>query len=228
MAAIEASGCLSLFFIQGSVEGEQGKEWEAYGPPPNLCFYDETLMPVSLFTPLRRGSANSVVRSYDTDKGGNFPAQESVRKTVEKVKMFMAEKGPFDGVIGFSEGGSLAATVLVEDQDNARKGLSHNSLRCGIFFNAYPPFTSDGKKLMLSDEFGQPIQAPTLHVLSGSDSFFYASRALSQLCSQEQCTIYEHSEGHAIPWKPVVARPLGAEIKRFLETIRRRKRSNIS
>ena len=218
IAPLEATGIASFHFAQGSIEDTSATGWEIYGPPPNLRFYEENLVPETR-APIRRQSVNSIVRSYDTDQGGNFPAQESVRRALDEVHSLVNEHGPFDGVVGFSEGGSLAATLLAEDQENARKGLPNRSLKCGIFFSAYPPFTTDGKKLMLSDEFGEHIKVPTLHIMSASDIFYTASIALSKLCVEEQASIYEHSQGHMVPWQPKVSRPLAALIRSFLERL---------
>ena len=217
MKVLEKNGSVSLGFTQGSIE-DHGEETylETFGPPPNLRFYQDNLIPSSRTTPAN-DSVDALVRSYDTDRGGDFPAQASVRKALSDVQSVLDKEGPFHGVIGFSEGGSLAAAVLAQDQARQKDGLPNHRLQCGIFFNSYPPFTSDGKKLMLSDEFGQLIQVPSLHVVSSCDNFYAASQALAQLCSQP--TVYEHDEGHRIPWKPQAMRPLRDQVHRFVESV---------
>ena len=189
---------------------------DTFGPPPNLRFFEDNLIPSSRTTPAD-DSVDAIVRSYDTDRGGEFPAQASVRKALADAQLVLEKDGPFHGVIGFSEGGSLAAAVLAHDQARQTDGLPNHRLQCGIFFNSYPPFTSDGKKVMLSDEFGQPIQVPSLHIVSSCDNFHTAGRALIQLCSH--ATIFEHQQGHKIPWKPEDVRPLRDQIRQFIESI---------
>lgn len=219
IASLETSETVSFHFTQGTIEDTCAKGWNEYAPGPNLRFYEEDLVPSSRHPPARRNSVNAIVRSYETDQGGNFRAQRSVHDALHNVHRYMDENGPFDGVVGFSAGGSLAATVLAEDQEKLRKGLPNRNLKCGIFFCAYPPFTTDGKKLMLSDEYGELIGVPTLHVVSSSDTFHASSLALWKLCSKGNSFLHEHNQGHMIPWQPKIVRPLATLIRDFLENL---------
>ena len=216
MTLLERNGSVSLRFTQGTIEDHDEKYMETFGPPPNLRFFQDNLIPSSR-TAIAGDSVDAMVRSYDTDRGGDFPAQASVRKALSDAQSVLDNEGPFHGVVGFSEGGSLAAAVLAQNQARPVGSSSNHHLLCGIFFNSYPPFTADGKKLMLSEDFGQPMQVPSLHVISSRDNFYAAGQALSQLCSHP--TIYEHDEGHLIPWRPQVVRPLRDQIRRFVGSI---------
>jgi hypothetical protein len=85
---------------------------------------------------------------------------------------FVHDNGPFDGVFGFSEGGMIAALLLVED---ARRPFA--GFRCGILFSAAPPFDPDVSQStdnniralgMNPIEDGVIIKVPTAHIRESS------------------------------------------------------------
>lgn len=75
-------------------------------------------------------------------------------------------QGPFDGIMGFSEGGIVAATLLLED---ARRPFAN--FKCGIFFSAAPPLDPDDLRAG-SVRSLDPVQdrvsvhVPTAHIYS--------------------------------------------------------------
>ena len=78
--------------------------------------------------------------------------------------------GPFDGVMGFSEGGIVAATLLVED---ARRPFAN--FKCGILFSAAPPLDPDDLRagiIRCLDPVrdGASIHVPTAHIFSHENS----------------------------------------------------------
>jgi hypothetical protein len=72
-----------------------------------------------------------------------------VSKVHDYVRGVQAQRGPYDGVIGFSEGAALAAALLLEDASNIDR--RHNPMfRFAIFVNAVnliSPSAKLGKKL---------------------------------------------------------------------------------
>lgn len=60
------------------------------------------------------------------------------RDLVTGLVDYVHSNGPFDGVMGFSEGGIIAAMLLIED---ARRPFA--GFQCGIFFSAALPLDPD-------------------------------------------------------------------------------------
>lgn len=60
------------------------------------------------------------------------------RDLVAGLVNYVHSQGPFDGVMGFSEGGIVAAMLLIED---ARHPFAR--FKCGIFFSAALPLDPD-------------------------------------------------------------------------------------
>lgn len=65
----------------------------------------------------------------------------------------MDQDGPYDGVVGFSEGAALAAALLLEDASSI-DGQYAPMFRFAVFFNAVnllSPSTALGRKMLESD-----------------------------------------------------------------------------
>ena len=88
--------------------------------------------------------------------------QDILEDLVEEV----TSQGPFDGIMGFSEGGIVAATLLLED---ARRPFA--GFKCGIFFSAAPPLDLNGIRASTvrcvdPGKDGVSIRVPTAHIFS--------------------------------------------------------------
>lgn len=132
-------------------------------------------------------------------------------------------QGPFEGVMGFSEGGVVAATLLVED---ARRPFAN--FKCGILFSAAPPLDPDDLRagiIRCLDPAvdGVSIHVPTAHIYSHENSstgtgFGFGNvesplnklwsdagwsrpeqvhTSLARLCDKSQVFVHDH--GHQVP-----------------------------
>lgn len=111
---------------------------------------------------------------------GVADSRRSTRQAVEYLYDVMARSGPFDGVIGYSEGATVAATLLLCEKARVARGGGPSSLRCGIFFMGWPPMDPEGFSLVLGDESRWSIDVPTCHV-SEFFAFSYLSYPLPLL-----------------------------------------------
>ncbi|KAI0837071.1 serine hydrolase FSH [Hypoxylon sp. FL0890] len=115
---------------------------------------------------------------------------------------FVEGQGPFDGIMGFSEGGTVGAMMLVED---ARHG-SFGGFKCAVFFSAAPPFDPDlirsgVLKYVDPATDGVLLTIPTAHIWSqtaGADEIEVHQR-LSQLCDEKVREVFLHDLGHDVP-----------------------------
>ncbi|KKP03792.1 hypothetical protein THAR02_04122 [Trichoderma harzianum] len=77
------------------------------------------------------------------------PVPDDVQRAVDLVKEVVLEEGPFDGVIGFSQGAAVAATVIAHET----KLNPHQELfKVAIFLSATGPFDLSAGRLRLSYE----------------------------------------------------------------------------
>lgn len=134
---------------------------------------------------------------------------ESFDKAVADLERYLATDGPFDGIIAFSQGASLATAILVDESRLQRSGL-----RCGIFFCGRLPFVDvdvDVEAPTGSSRYRHAtavppggtdlrIDIPTAHIWGAEDSIEPGQGlALNELCHSGRRYGHIHRGGHEVP-----------------------------
>ena len=109
------------------------------------------------------------------------------------------DEGPFDGVIGVSEGASVAATLLIDDIQACKAKQTQSHFRCGIFYIGAPAWSADGTRPWLAEEHGQVIDLPTCHIMGVNDTFKEGAKALLEICNSNKARVVLDPGGHRIP-----------------------------
>ncbi|KAJ2158220.1 hypothetical protein GGF46_003932 [Coemansia sp. RSA 552] len=147
-----------------------------------------------------------------------------IDRSLAFVKKVLTEQGPFDGVLGFSQGATMAAivTALLEgqcDQGALSLGdIDHPPFKFAVFAGAFkldvPQF---------SHVYSQGIATPTMHMLGTYDTVVEPerSRALVNLCVAPE--VFEFVGGHFLPHTPKCARAMRAFLARFIPEIAAKK-----
>lgn len=144
-------------------------------------------------------------RSIHDDESSIQEAYNLLYETIE-------EDGPFDGILGFSHGGALAAGFLAYHATHN----PHDSplFRCAVFFNSVPPFQmKDDQTLVFEKEIEGKITLPTLHVVGKNDFVLVHSKRLYESCEGKSSAILMHDKGHEIPTKRKIVASIAAAIK---------------
>lgn len=133
---------------------------------------------------------------------------EGFDKSLTYLKTVFAEKGPFDGILGFSQGAAMAAAVCGKQEQLS----GEMDFRFCVLCSGFTPWPLLEKKR----EQGS-IKCPSLHIFGsqpGKDRQIVtqASSDLAGLFDQGCATVIEHDFGHIIPTKS----PFIDEIKAFL------------
>lgn len=63
----------------------------------------------------------------------------------------MDEEGPFKGIIGYSEGTTIAATRLLTEQQRFEQKGRLSMFKRAAFSAGWPPMTPDAEQVVLSD-----------------------------------------------------------------------------
>ena len=129
----------------------------------------------------------------------NPPEPWSVSIALEYLHNIMEDEGPFEGVIGISEGASVAATLLIEDIQACKAKQERSHFRCGIFYIGAPAWWPDGTRAWLAEEHGQMIDLPTCHVMGANDVFKAGAEALLKICDSDKTLVIADPGGHRIP-----------------------------
>ncbi|BCR93086.1 uncharacterized protein AKAW2_10132S [Aspergillus luchuensis] len=197
---------ISFHFIDGGypVTPPQGYA-DLFGQPPHYRFieYDETRRSDDLLGRVNRLSRGSTVE--DTmqflNQESEVMSADSVRGMMAKLFAILEENPDIDGILGFSEGVTAAASLLVEEDRRVREEGKTRQLKYGIFFAGWPPVRLDGQRVTgcLADECEDMIVVPTCHIIGVNDPFVDASMALYGVCDPDTAIMFDHGKGHTVP-----------------------------
>ncbi|KAK4406770.1 Rhodanese-like domain-containing protein 6, partial [Sesamum angolense] len=130
---------------------------------------------------------------------------EGFEKSIKYLKTVFSEAGPFDGILGFSQGAAMAALV----------GAHREKLKGEMDFRFV--VLCSGFAVNMTEYAEGSINCPSLHIFGckeGKDRQIEgeASRQLASLFQNGSSVIIEHDLGHIIPTRS----PYIDEIKDFL------------
>ncbi|KAI0184479.1 putative polyketide synthase [Xylaria flabelliformis] len=203
-----------LIFNAGSVlhelEGDHKYEYvEGTLPAPQAAGIEMRLIAnfkeIEDFFP----SNDSYVQYYD------MLSLESTSTAITQLQRYIEEEGPFDGIIGYSQGATLAATYLI------RFAQLHPTtplpFECAIFFSGgHPvnPLLLDKGELRLlerQEDLSPPISLPTACIWGRNDTLWPgSSETLWRLCDPATSMSFIHDEGHDIPGSRARGAVMGA------------------
>lgn len=247
----------TFFFAHGPCAAHPPAGFEDYfGPAPHYRFIepdtsptdstDDVLSRIRAFpeceTPedtmreLLRGSSSSSSSSTafdsESDTGTATPppvaaAHRSTDNAIRYLLDVVKRHGPFDAVVGYSEGATMAATMLLWQQ---RRGVQ--LFKYGVFFAGWPPVDPGTHDIVLADEGEERIEARTLHISESTRLFLFSlvlpfpfpheegpfakqkfafaavgsldpyidgSMALYNVCDMDSAVLFDHAKGHTLP-----------------------------
>ena len=130
---------------------------------------------------------------------------ESCAKAVMDLEAYVLEAGPFDAVMGFSEGAAIAASLMIHKlQQDPRQQMLNPLFKCAVFFSGGVPVRSgiepkESLQLVNASDTGM-IEIPTAHIWGGNDRLYPTfGPVLSQLCRKDRRAVFIHKGGHEIP-----------------------------
>ncbi|KAI4189454.1 MAG: hypothetical protein LQ348_003787 [Seirophora lacunosa] len=165
--------------------------------------------------------ASSAAEGFLQYAHGSDPA--SCLRALLDLESYVDEEGPFDGVMAFSQGAGLAASLLISRmQKEPWRARSSPPFRCAVFFSGgVPEDPSDveaaarmaaeqremtfgeakvaPRRLMSVEQDGEIIEIPTAHIWGRADHLYPTfGPVLSQMCKSSQREILVHDGGHEI------------------------------
>ncbi|PWY81669.1 hypothetical protein BO94DRAFT_520435 [Aspergillus sclerotioniger CBS 115572] len=175
MADLRRDNTATFHFVEGDVDSAPGPGIAGFYDGPYYSYYH---FPLPLSDP-ESGNA-SLMDAYDW------------------LYDVVNEDGPFDGILGFSHGGTLAAGFLIHHAKTYPREAP--LFRCAIFINSLPPFRMDpGGDPVVDSDLGGYINIPTVTIAGVQDPLLEYSIALYQLCDPNKATWVVHSKGHDVP-----------------------------
>ncbi|KOC11849.1 hypothetical protein AFLA70_182g001671 [Aspergillus flavus AF70] len=130
----------------------------------------------------------------------------SCRQAARDIEGYINEEGPFDGIIGFSLGATMALSWLVNwYQTKQANGSEVAPFKVAVFFsNARQPFDHDAlamDRIAYLDfvQMGKVIDIPTAHIWGSADPQAEEAQRAVNFCGSERRSIFVHEKGHEIP-----------------------------
>ncbi|KAK6504589.1 hypothetical protein TWF481_006528 [Arthrobotrys musiformis] len=131
----------------------------------------------------------------------------SLHRAILDLRRYIQVEGPFDGILAFSQGATLASTLLLAEQgelDRYQEGNYSSAFKCAIFLAAgYAwsfPALKDNKWARVDETSGLRIQIPTAHVWAHNDHLGPdVGTTVAALCVPATRHTYIHDEGHTVP-----------------------------
>ncbi|CAO3684934.1 unnamed protein product [Rhizopus stolonifer] len=136
------------------------------------------------------------------------------KESVAFIRQTLIEQGPFDGILGFSQGASFAAilTELLEKQSPEFR--HHDPLKFSILVSGFRPNLQEAPSWLLMKKQG--LKTPTLHCIGDSDTWVSPEKSFTLTQLFENPVIFRHSGGHYLPSTPTSQEAFA----RFLHSIK--------
>lgn len=189
-----------FLFLDGPVECEPARGIVEQFDGPYYRYFDRDAPHINQLRGLNRMLSTSTNTSPEDAareilKGGLADLQSS--RACDFVEHYLDQhvEEPFDGVLGFSEGASVAASLMFR-----RAAQGQNVFKFAIFICGLSAFASDKNAPILADETPLRIDVPTVHIIGGRDPARLPSLTLYNLCNPSLASIFDHGKGHTIPW----------------------------
>lgn len=141
---------------------------------------------------------------------GAFPDGNEVRESHRFLYDIIDDEGPFEGVLGFSQGAGVAASLLFEQAMQPDPERPEPLFKFAVFICGTQPWDIYGPTSKYSKE-SQPlrpvyaanhaarIDIPTAHIMGRKDLFRESAKSLLALCDARKAKIYDHQGSHMFP-----------------------------
>lgn len=211
---------VQFHFVNGPTEAPPAIGVAEQYEGPYYRFFDSAAPHITQLTGVAKSLSRQSTSPEDYGRGlrenGMTDVQSSTACDFVQQQVEQQDEEPYDGVLGFSEGASVAANLIF--RHCAEKGLS--PFKFAIFICGVPPFRSDSNDIMLADETTERINIPTAHIVGSKDPGYQASKALYNLCHQPSASIFDHRGVHTIPWDLASTQGIAKEIRLVVEGAR--------
>lgn len=211
---------LEFQFVNGPNEAPAATGIGELYEGPYYRFFDSGAPHITQIT----GALESVLRQARSPEEYGRSLRESGLSDVESseacdfVQRYVDQHDgtPFQGVLGFSEGASVAASLILRQY--RVKGTS--PFKFAIFICGILPLRSVTEDNILADEADETaerIEVPTAHIVGSKDPGYQGSRALYKLCDPSSASIFDHGGAHTIPWDLASTQGIATEIRSVVE-----------
>ena len=139
-----------------------------------------------------------------------FPVEDEVREAHDYLYDLIDNEGPFEGILGFSQGAEVAASILFTEAMQPDSQRPKPLFKFAVFIGGFPPWdiygaTNHGDKgttplrPVLPITHAARIDIPTVHIMGRKDGYRVHAKFLLGLCNERKAKVYDHQGSHMIP-----------------------------
>ncbi|OBZ87102.1 Ovarian cancer-associated gene 2 protein [Choanephora cucurbitarum] len=141
------------------------------------------------------------------------------KDSVEQIKQVLTQDGPFDGILGFSQGACFAAllTQMMEDRsyfpDLIPPSFEHPPFKFSVIVAGFKPTMQEATNHMLVKT--KKVKTPSLHFIGELDTLVLPE-AMSTLAEAfDKPKIFKHAGGHYLPSSSASCKELLQFVSKF-------------
>ncbi|KAI8576527.1 hypothetical protein K450DRAFT_256618 [Umbelopsis ramanniana AG] len=150
--------------------------------------------------------------------GGDLVELEGFSETMEFLVQFLSDQGPFDGILGFSQGAGLSVilmSILSHDDWRERYHVPDHvqPFRLGVILSGFMLYTPSYAEFYQQGK----ITTPTLHVYSRQDDIISIDRSLQLIDTMFTDAVHaSHDLGHRVVATPQLIKDYERFFNRFV------------
>lgn len=190
----------TFVFVQGEHPIQVPEQFDGFfGPPPNCSFLlpDAETSALAVRTFPRDMSPEDAIRSIQDTSAWPKGVMHGI---MDRLIKLIDEDTAIDGVIGYSEGCSIASSLIVAETHRQKTMGRDPRIKCAMFINGIPPTCPVTDRPVLMDEIDGPaITIPSCHILGTQDPLAGGAMALYNVCDPDTADLFDHGGGHTFP-----------------------------
>ncbi|KAJ2776538.1 Ovarian cancer-associated protein 2 [Coemansia interrupta] len=143
--------------------------------------------------PTATGPAEPSLAWWNMHNGDAQRVWQDVQQSLAALRRVAEEQGPFDGILGFSQGAGMAALLLALGREDSTLPRFRFAVLISGFFPKMDAFAE-------ALQGGGRVQVPSLHVLGAADAVVPQARG-QELAQRafEDAQVCVHEGGHYVP-----------------------------
>ncbi|PYI03475.1 hypothetical protein BO78DRAFT_432081 [Aspergillus sclerotiicarbonarius CBS 121057] len=123
---------------------------------------------------------------------------ENLAIAMKHVYQIIEREGPFDAVMGFSQGAGLACAMIAHHAKTHQEPL----FKLAVFICGALPYDSTGSEVLAVPPPGgdYPVQIHTTNIVGKQDELYPSSMHLYGVCDPAKARFYDHGSRHLVPF----------------------------
>ncbi|CAG8195879.1 unnamed protein product [Penicillium salamii] len=158
-------------------------------------------------------SPEDIMRALGKDWDGRW---NNHREVMDYLYDTLEKNPDIDGIIGYSEGATMAASLIMDEERKAQEMGRPRRIKCAVFITGWPPLSPE-ENVVLADESDYILDVPTLHVVGANDPYRYGALALFNVCDPDTAAMFDTGRGHTIPRSGQVILELGNAVRDLVD-----------